>query len=103
VPTAFIGELVHQARNRNHEIVRLFAGTDRVKGYESQIDRYKEQLNIDIKVDEIKRSDEDISATKVRNALIDDDWDTFKKMTAKLDKKDFIRLQNEIKSAQGTK
>ena len=97
VPSAFIGELVHQARNRKQEIVRLFCGTDRVKGYQSQIDRYKDELNLDMKIEEIKRSEEDISATKVRQAIITNDFDTFKKMTTNLDKKDFERLQKEIK------
>lgn len=101
VPNAFIGTFINEARNQGYEIEGIFCGTDRAKGYQSQIDRYKDELDIAIDVNEIKRSNEDISATKVRNALIDNDWNTFKKMTTKLDKKDFIRLQNEIKSVQG--
>jgi cytidyltransferase-like protein len=54
----------------------IYAGTDRVKSYENQLSR-----NPDVKVREIERSDEDISATKVRMALRSDDRELVRTMT----------------------
>jgi len=101
VPSAFIGEFIDRTRNKNFEIEAIFCGSDRVKGYQSQVDRYKEELDIDIKVEEIKRdmsSKENISATRVRESLKNNDFGTFQDLTVNLNKRDFIRLQSEIKS-----
>jgi citrate lyase synthetase len=45
--------------------------------------KYAEQAHLspDFKMFEIKRSDEDISATKVRNAILNDDYKSFVVMT----------------------
>jgi len=75
----FIGEWIHFLRGKKIEPIALFCGSDRVKSYEGQIARYKETLNLNIKVEEIARTGEDISASKVRQALKDDDLETFKK------------------------
>lgn len=50
-------------------------GTDRYNGYKSMADKYAEAagLSDDFEVIEVKRSDEDISATKARNCLLNDD------------------------------
>ena len=56
----------------------IYCGTDRVQSYKQQLSKMP-----DIKIREIKRTDEDISATKVREALINDDFASFKKMTDK--------------------
>ena len=62
-------------------------GTDRKKAYNGMIDKqdYRDQLGVhpDFKGFEIKRGDENISASKVRNALKIDDEKTFKQMTPK--------------------
>ena len=62
-------------------------GTDRKKAYGNMINKqsYRDDLGVDpsFKGYEIKRGDENISASKVRNALKIDDEQTFKKMTPK--------------------
>jgi uncharacterized protein (DUF2141 family) len=62
---------------------------DRLKNYEYQVNRHNKDWNIDLKIKEIKRSDEDISASKVRQSALDNDFKTFKSLTSNLDQKDF--------------
>lgn len=78
-------DTIYNAVRPAYEPVLWGAGTDRLKAYKYQIDKYKEELNALPELDafEIKRSDEDISATKVREALKIDDEATFKRMTPK--------------------
>jgi cytidyltransferase-like protein len=81
-----------------YEPVLWGTGTDRYNSYSKQISRYKEDLNSldELEAYEIKRGDEDISATKVRNALLIGDQDTFRKMVPKSIHKFFKELQNII-------
>lgn len=95
--SAFIEDLVNVVRDKGYEPVKMFAGSDRVVSYRDMIQRYKDDLGINIEVEEIKRTDEDISATKVRNALLEDDFSTFERMTLNLDEKDFEKLQKTLK------
>lgn len=74
IQTSQTGNIIQIIRKADNNINAVLAGSDRVKEYENQL-----KTNPDIKVDEIKRSDEDISATKVRTALKNDDIETFKK------------------------
>jgi len=77
--TGFVGNWIHELRNMGKEPKALFCGSDRVKSYQGQINRYKDQLNLDITVEEIARTGEDISASKVRDALKNDDFEEFKR------------------------
>lgn len=56
----------------------VLAGSDRVAGYTKMLEK-----NPDIRVREIKRTDEDVSATKVVETLRADDVNKFKEMTPK--------------------
>jgi cytidyltransferase-like protein len=94
--SGFIGNFIDKLRKDNKEPIAIFTGSDRVKSYEAQIDRYVEKLNLNIKVHEIVRGDEDVSATKVRNALKDDDFEAFKKLTHKNVHKMFKELQAKL-------
>jgi len=58
-----------------------YAGSDRLKAYEKFTKYMDEGKTLEIK--EIKRTDDDISATKVRNALKEGDEKEFKKLTPK--------------------
>lgn len=69
----------------------IWAGSDRVSDYKHTI-----RFNNELSVAEIKRTDEDISATKVRQSLIDDDEKTFKKMMHKKHHKYYTELRNII-------
>jgi ribosomal protein L7/L12 len=75
-------------------------GTDRKKDYGSMIDKqsYRDQLGVDpsFKGYEIPRTGENISASKVRNALKIDDEKTFKQMTPKSIHSFYKTLQNTL-------
>ena len=68
-----------------YEPVLWGAGTDRYNSYQKMIDKYREELgaNSDFNAYEIKRTGENISATKVRNAIKDDNEKDFTSWTPK--------------------
>ena len=70
-----------------YDITKVHAGTDRVAGYRKQIDAVNKKADadpgiarIDAQVVEVKRGDDDVSATKVRDAIKSDDLAAFKKL-----------------------
>lgn len=75
-----IGELLAKD---NYKICSWTCGTDRYDSYKKMADKYgdKAGLSDDFQMIEVKRSDDDISATKVRQALLDNDKRTFDKLT----------------------
>ena len=81
IPTGYYPDYVPQGK------IRLYAGSDRIKGYERM------GKDLDLEMVELKRTDEDISATKVRNAIKEDDEATFKKLTPK----EIHSMYNELK------
>lgn len=91
-----IGEMFAE---RGYEIASWTCGTDRIDSYTKMSSKYAEQAGLtdDFQMIEIKRGDEDISATKVRNALMDDDKSTFEKLTPKCFHKQYKKFQNIIK------
>jgi len=68
-----------------------YAGSDRIKAYEKFKSYMDEGKTLEVR--EIKRTDEDISATKVREALINNDIEAFKKLTDKKMHKMFEELK----------
>jgi len=86
VPNGAIDTMFAAARP-TYEPMMWGYGTDRKKAYGNMINKqsYRDDLGVDpsFKGFEIKRGDENISASKVRNALKIDDEKTFKKMTPK--------------------
>mgnify|MGYP001420739561 CR=1 FL=1 len=72
----------------------IYAGSDRIKSYEA-FKKYMEDDKV-LNVKEIVRGDEDISATKVRNSLKDNDKETFEKLTDKRIHKFFQELKDII-------
>ncbi len=66
-----------------YEPVLWGTGSDRLDGYQKMIDKYRSELNAgdDFNTFEIFRTNEHISATKVREAIKADDLNTFKEMT----------------------
>lgn len=75
-----IGEMLYK---KGYQIKSWSCGTDRVASYSKMANKYAEQAHLtpDFEILEIKRSDEDISATKVREAILKDDYKTFVAMT----------------------
>lgn len=84
-----------KAIDKDYQIVSLTCGTDRVKDYQWMY-KYKEQADLpeDFEIIEIKRTDEDVSATKARQALLDDDKEAFLSMVPKISLS--MRLKNDI-------
>jgi len=98
-PSAGIDTLYSMMRPAYEPVLWGF-GTDRKKAYEDMINKpeYREQLDVDpdFKGYEIKRADEDISASKVRQAIKLDDEKTFKRMTPKSIHDMYIVLQDVL-------
>lgn len=95
--------LVHEQLGDKYQIASLTCGTDRFDKYQWMY-KYKDQADLadDFEIIEVKRSDEDISATKVRQALLDDDRTAFLKMvptvslSSRLKRDLFTELQEQI-------
>ena len=89
---------IGDALNDKYEIVSWTCGTDRINAYTTMSTRYKEQagLSDDFQMIEVKRGDEDISATKVRKALMDGDIKTFNKLTPYETLKSYLREPNKV-------
>ena len=96
VPNGAIDTMFAAARPA-YEPMMWGYGTDRKKSYGAMINKqsYRDDLGVDpsFKGFEIKRGAENISASKVRNALKIDDEKTFKKMTPKSIHKFYKPLQ----------
>lgn len=75
-----IGETLY---NMGYEIQSWTCGTDRLAMYKRMSTNYAEKAHLseDFELIEVKRADEDISATKVRQAILDNDYKTFVAMT----------------------
>lgn len=82
-----IDYMFNAARERGYEPVLWGTGTDRMKSYSNQVDKpeYREDLGVrdDFGLFEIPRTGKNISATQVRNAMLDGDEKLFKKLTPK--------------------
>lgn len=85
VKSADIVKNIELCREAGYEPISWSCGTDRVDSYKKMIAKYGPQIGLadDFEVIEIKRSDDDISATQVRNALLKGDTKTFEKLTPK--------------------
>ena len=86
LPTAAIDKMFNELRPQ-YEPVLWGTGTDRMKVYSYQADKqeYRDDLGVrdDFSLFEIPRSGKNISATQVRNAMLDGDEKLFKKLTPK--------------------
>ena len=106
VPNGAIDTMFAAARPAYEPMMWGF-GTDRKKSYGAMIDKqsYRDQLGVDpqFKGFEIFRTDDNISASKVRNALKIDDEKTFKKMTPRSIHKFYKTLQNIIQPIKENK
>ena len=87
LPTAAIDKMFNELRPK-YEPVLWGTGTDRMKVYGYQVDKqeYRDDLGVrdDFGLFEIPRSGKNISATQVRNAMLDGDERLFKKLTPKV-------------------
>ena len=89
-----IGELL----NDKYEIKSWTCGTDRIDAYSKMAEKYHDKAGLadDFRMIEVKRSSDDVSATKVRKALLDGDVKTFDKLTPYDTLRNVIREPNKI-------
>ena len=101
VASGYVPEIISMLRQSGLEVTKMVAGSDRVAGYQKQIDglnaKLQDAYKMSCKVVEIERSGDDISATKVRNAIKTGDMAAFKKMMPKQLWGDFNAMQNMLK------
>lgn len=98
VQSADIVKIGQTLREFGFEIASWTCGTDRYPDYSKKAAKYHDMagLSDDFEVIEVPRTDEDISATKVRNCLLNDDVDGFMSMIPDGPNKD--RLYNDLKA-----
>lgn len=104
VPTGGIDTIFNALRPK-YEPVLWGTGTDRLKSYGYQVnnDSYRDQLNAreDFKLFEIPRTGDNISATQVRNSMLDGDEKTFKKLTPKAIHGMYDTLKSKLEDSMG--
>lgn len=84
-------------KEKGIEICSWTCGTDRYDSYSKMAEKYHDQayLSEDFKMIEVQRSDDDISATIVRDSIYKNNLETFLKMTP-FDKSEFNILRNQL-------
>lgn len=102
IPTGGIDTIFNAVRPK-YEPVLWGTGSDRMTSYGYQVnnDSYRDQLNVrsDFGLFEIPRNDDNISATQVRNAMLDNDEKLFKKTTPKAIHKMYDVLKSELEKS----
>jgi len=86
IPNGYLVDPALELRQRGLEPITVYAGKDRIEGYKKQFERFNKQLEdypskqFDIIFRETPRI---TSATEVRKALADDDFEKYKKLMPK--------------------
>lgn len=98
VKNADIVKNVEILREAGYEPVSWTCGTDRYAQYETMVKKYGKDINLDdnFEVIEVKRGDEDISATAVRQALRNNDEDTYISLVPNTWRRQFVFLRDII-------
>ena len=95
--TGFIYNIIDALRPL-YEPVLWGTGSDRLKDYERQISKYGKEANVleEFQPYEVKRTGKNISATKVREAILEDNQNEFKKLTPKAEHRYYKQLRAEL-------
>ena len=105
VPTGYVPDIIAELRTHNMEVKNVHAGSDRVADYARMINGVNAQLpdthKIDANIVEIKRTGEDVSATKVRTALKAGDEATFQKMMPLQLHDEYHRMKSQLTEDEG--
>lgn len=98
VKNADIVKNVEILREAGYEPVSWTCGTDRYAQYEAMVKKYGKDIDLDdnFEVIEVKRGDEDISATAVRQALRNNDEDTYIGLVPNTWRRQFVFLRDII-------
>jgi len=104
IPTGGIDTMFNAMRPK-YEPVLWGTGSDRMKTYGFQVDKpeYREDLGVrtDFGLYEIPRTGKNISATQVRNAMLDGDEKLFKKLTPKPIHNMYAELKSKLEDSMG--
>ena len=97
VTSADIVKIGTMLKEKGIEVCSWTCGTDRYDSYSKMAEKYHDQayLSEDFKMIEVRRSDDDISATVVRDSIYNNSLETFLKMTP-FDKSEFNILRNQL-------
>ena len=102
IPTGGIDTMFNTMRPK-YEPVLWGTGSDRMKTYGFQVNKpeYREDLGVrpDFGLFEIPRDDNNISATQVRNAMLDGDEKLFKKLTPKAIHNMYSELKQKLEDS----
>ena len=98
VKNADIVKNVEILREAGYEPISWTCGTDRYAQYETMVKKYGKDIDLDdnFEVIEVKRGDEDISATAVRQALRNNDEDTYIGLVPNAWRRQFVFLRDII-------
>ena len=97
IPYGSIVEIFNALRPE-YEPILWGTGSDRLSTWQNQIDRYRFDLSADpdLSTHEIKRNDDDVSASKVRKALLEGDKKTFNRLMPKVLSPYYESLKNQL-------
>ena len=92
-PSADIVKIGEMLDKEGYEIASWTCGTDRIASYSKMSEKYhdKAHLTSDFKMIEVPRTAEDISASKARKLLLDDDLAGWRKITPLYSLKDKLQ------------
>lgn len=80
-PNGFLPGILGYFRKQGKEVNKIYAGADRIAGYQNAIDKANEKMPEDQRYHvEFKETERVTSATAVRNSIKNGDKDTFKKL-----------------------
>lgn len=107
VKNADIVAIGEELRRYGYEIAAWTCGTDRYDTYSAMASKYHDKAGLtdDFEVIEVKRTDEDISATKARSYLLEDDKQAFFSMmprSVKPSNEFFYSLKEQIDKVYNT-
>ena len=104
IPTGGIDTMFNAMRPK-YEPVLWGTGSDRMKTYGYQVDKQEYRDDLDVRDDfglfEIPRTGKNISATQVRNAMLDGDEKLFKKLTPKPLHNMYAELKTKLENSMG--
>jgi cytidyltransferase-like protein len=104
IPTGGIDTMFNAMRPK-YEPVLWGTGSDRMKTYGYQVNKQEYRDDLDVRDDfglfEIPRTGKNISATQVRNAMLDGDEKLFKKLTPKPLHNMYAELKTKLENSMG--
>jgi cytidyltransferase-like protein len=104
IPTGGIDTMFNAMRPK-YEPVLWGTGSDRMRTYGFQVDKQEYRDALDVRDDfglfEIPRTGKNISATQVRNAMLDGDEKLFKKLTPKPLHNMYAELKQKLEDSMG--